>query len=138
MKLLIKNGRIIDPVNDLDTVMDILVEGSRISKVEKNISLKVDQTIDAADKIVMPGLVDMHVHLREPGREDKETVATGTKAALKGGVTSVLAMPNTMPAIDSPENAEHLNDIIKKTANVNVYICAAITEGRLGRNTSAR
>jgi len=81
----------------------------------------------------MPGIVDMHVHLREPGREDKETIETGTKAAIKGGVTSVLAMPNTQPAIDSPENAQLLKSIINKTAKANVFICAAITKERLGK-----
>jgi len=81
----------------------------------------------------MPGLVDMHVHLREPGREDKETIATGTKAALKGGVTSVLAMPNTSPPMDCPENLALLKSIIKKTANANVFIAGAISRGRLGK-----
>jgi dihydroorotase len=84
----------------------------------------------------MPGLVDMHVHLRQPGREDKETIASGTRAALKGGVTTVLAMPNTNPAIDSLENVRLLKNIITETAVANVMICAAITEGRLGKTLS--
>ncbi|MDP3732016.1 MAG: dihydroorotase, partial [Candidatus Omnitrophota bacterium] len=88
---------------------------------------------DATDKIVLPGLVDMHVHLREPGREDKETIESGTKAAIKGGVTSLLAMPNTQPAIDCPENARLLKNIIDKTAKANVFICAAITRERKGQ-----
>ena len=104
MGILIKNGRVIDPANNSDGVCDILVEGGKISQIGKNIKADVDKTIDASGKIVMPGIVDMHVHLREPGREDKETVASGTKAALKGGVTSVLAMPNTLPAMDCVEN----------------------------------
>ena len=101
MKLLIKNGHVIDPGNKIDEIMDILAEDGKISKVARGIDVKADTVIDAADKIVMPGIVDMHVHLREPGREDKETVFSGTKAAAKGGVTSVLAMPNTLPSIDS-------------------------------------
>jgi len=112
--------------------MDILVEGGKISKVARGIDVKADTVIDATDKIVMPGIVDMHVHLREPGREDKETVSSGTMAASKGGVTSVLAMPNTLPSLDSTEIIKTLKEIIKKTANVDVFICGAITIGRAG------
>jgi len=132
MRLLIKNGRIVDPANNLNEVLDILIENEKISRVAKNIHVDAETVIDATDKIVIPGLVDMHVHLREPGREDKETIASGTSAALKGGVTSVLTMPNTKPAIDCIENVRLLKDIIKKTANANVYIVAAITKDRLG------
>jgi len=133
MKLLIKNGRVIDPENNLDDISDILVENSKISKVARNIKANGAQVIDASGKIVLPGLVDIHVHLREPGREDKETVKSGTAAALKGGVTSVLAMPNTQPAIDSAENVELLKNIIKDSAHANVFVCGAITVGRLGQ-----
>jgi dihydroorotase len=134
VKLLIKNGRVIDPANNLDEVLDVLVENSKISKVAKNIrNNNGAQIIDATGKIVMPGLVDMHVHLREPGREDKETIASGVSAALKGGVTSVLAMPNTNPAIDAKEAIDLLKNIIKKTNRANVFICGAITKGRLGK-----
>jgi len=132
MKLVIKNGRVIDPANKIEDVMDILVEGGKISKVARGIDVKADTVIDATDKIVMPGIVDMHVHLREPGREDKETVSSGTMAASKGGVTSVLAMPNTLPSLDSTEIIKTLKEIIKKTANVDVFICGAITIGRAG------
>lgn len=132
MKILIKNGRVIDAAHNIDDARDILIEGPQISKVAKSIEDKVDTVIDATGKIVMPGLVDMHVHLREPGREDKETVASGTRAAAKGGITSVLAMPNTLPAIDNKEIVKFLTDIIKKTAQVDVYIAGAITVGRMG------
>ncbi|PIW68620.1 MAG: dihydroorotase, partial [Candidatus Omnitrophica bacterium CG12_big_fil_rev_8_21_14_0_65_42_8] len=133
MKLLIKNGHVIDPGNKIDEIMDILAEDGKISKVARGIDVKADTVIDAADKIVMPGIVDMHVHLREPGREDKETVFSGTKAAAKGGVTSVLAMPNTLPSLDSAGVIKTLSDIIKKTANVGVFICGAITMERTGK-----
>jgi len=133
MKLLIKGGRVIDPANNLDEVADILVDNGKISKVARNIRNGVDETIDAGGKIVIPGLVDMHVHLREPGREDKETVATGTRAAVHGGVTSILAMPNTTPAMDSAETVLCLVKIIKKDAGNNVFICGAITKGRQGK-----
>lgn len=133
MKLLIKGGRVIDPANKQDEVLDILVENSKISQVAKNINERADKTIDATHKIVMPGLVDMHVHLREPGREDKETIATATAAAIKGAVTSVLAMPNTEPTIDSVDNVKLLKKIIQETAQANVFIAGAITLGRLGK-----
>ncbi len=133
MKILIKNGRVIDPAHHINDVRDILVENSRIAKIDKDITIKADTVIDASSKIVMPGLVDMHVHLREPGREDKETIESGTKAALKGGFTSVLAMPNTTPAIDCVENVGLLKGIIKKSAYANVFIAGAITKGRLGK-----
>jgi dihydroorotase len=133
MNLLIKNGHIVDPENNIDGVFDILVDGHRIFKVDKEINSNVQEIIDASGKIVIPGLVDMHVHLREPGREDKETILSGTTAAAKGGVTSILAMPNTIPALDSPENLALLKAKIKESAKVNVFICAAITEGRRGK-----
>jgi dihydroorotase len=133
MKILIKNGRVVDPANGVDGIMDLLVDNGIIAKVAKDIKGPAETTIDATGKIVMPGIVDMHVHLREPGREDKETIASGTRAALKGGVTSVLAMPNTTPAMDSVDSVRRLKEIIHKTAQADVFIAAAITMGRLGR-----
>lgn len=137
MKILIKGGRVIDPANKLDEIMDILVEDAKISKVAKNIKVEADKIIEARGKIVIPGLVDMHAHLREPGREDKETICSGTKAALAGGVTSVLAMPNTEPAIDSLEHLKTLKEAVKKSAKANVFICSAITKDRQGVELSA-
>ena len=136
MSILIKDGHIVDPVNNIDEVRDVLVENGKISNVAKNIVVNTKTTIDAKGKIVIPGLVDMHVHLREPGREDKETIKSGTHAALKGGVTSVLAMPNTEPAIDSSDIVDLVNEIIAKTAYNNVYICSAITRGRNGEEVT--
>jgi len=133
MKILIKNGRVVDAVTGILDAMDVLIEGESISKVSKDIKDQVDTVIDASGKLVLPGLIDMHVHLREPGREDKETVASGTKAALKGGVTSVLAMPNTTPAIDTPDHLRLLAGIVQKTALAKVCICGSITIGRLGK-----
>jgi len=133
MKILIKNGRVVDPENNLDEVRDILIEGGKIAILAKGINDHAETTIDAQDKIIIPGLVDMHVHLREPGREDKETIASGSRAALKGGVTSVLAMPNTSPAIDSLESINLVKGIITQSAANNVFIAGAITKGRLGQ-----
>ena len=136
MSILIKNGRVIDPANKIDAQLDILIEKNKISKVAKNIQVSADEIIDATGKIVTPGIVDMHVHLREPGREDKETVATATAAAAKGGVTTVLAMPNTNPTMDCAPSIELLKGIIDKRAKVYVLICGSITKGRLGKELS--
>ncbi len=131
--LLIKSGRVIDPSTDFDQVSDVLIRDGVIVKIEESIPDSADKIIDAKNKIVMPGLVDIHVHLREPGREDKESVLSGTKAALKGGVVAVLAMPNTDPAIDSPEHLDLLNEIINETACIDVFSCGAITRERAGQ-----
>lgn len=133
MSLLIKSGRVVDPANNRDGIYDVLLENAKIRKIAKNIRCVGAKTIDAKGKLVMPGLVDMHVHLREPGREDKETIATGTLAALKGGITSVLAMPNTTPAIDCAENAQLLRGLIQKSAKANVFIAGAVTKERRGQ-----
>lgn len=133
MKILVKNGLIIDPVNKIEDSRDLLIVEDKVSKVQKGIKVDADIVIDAKDKIVIPGIVDMHVHLREPGREDKETIASGTMAAAKGGVTTVLAMPNTMPAMDSAKNVRLLKDIIKKSAKIDVLVSGAITKARLGK-----
>jgi len=133
VKLLIKGGRIVDPASQVDEVLDLLIEGDKISKVAKGIKCPADKVIEAAEKIVIPGLVDLHAHLREPGREDKETVLSASRAALKGGITTILAMPNTHPAMDSPVNVALLRDIIRRDAQTNVLICGAITRGRQGK-----
>jgi len=133
MRVLIKDGRIVDPANKINQVLDILTEDNKIFRIGRRIDAKTDITIDAGGKVVMPGIVDMHVHLREPGREDKETIFSGTKSALKGGVTSVLAMPNTSPCIDTPEGVRILKGLIAKSAQANVFISAAISKNRLGK-----
>ncbi|MCF7916497.1 MAG: dihydroorotase, partial [Candidatus Omnitrophica bacterium] len=132
MKVLIKKGKIVgSSINKKES--DILIDQGKIVKIHTNISARdIDKSIDAKGKIIIPGIVDMHVHLREPGREDKETIASGTKAALAGGVTSVLAMPNTKPAIDSVEVVKFIKEKIKGQALVEVLLAAAITKGRKG------
>jgi len=126
----------VDPANKIDAVLDIFIHEQKILKVAKDIRDPAQIIIDAENKIVAPGIVDMHVHLREPGREDKETVASATAAAAKGGVTTVLAMPNTQPAMDCPESIKLLQEIINKNAKVKVYACGTITKGRLGQELS--
>lgn len=133
MKYIIKNARVIDPSSRIDDDMDIMVVGSKIEKIAKGIDEKSDSIIDAKGMIVAPGLVDMHVHLREPGREDKETVRTGTNSAVQGGFTSVLCMPNTEPSIDSPDAVKKVKDIASAEAYCNVFIASAVTRARQGR-----
>lgn len=133
MTYLIKNGRVIDPENNIDGVMDILIKDGKIEKLAKAIPDKADEVIDASGKIVAPGFIDMHTHLREPGREDKETIRSGTRAAARGGFTTVACMPNTDIPIDNSETVKLVKDIAKKDAIVNVAVIAAITEKRQGK-----
>ena len=138
MNILIKNGRVLDPATGKDGIYDILVTDNIITKVESNIdedAIKSEQeckVIDASNQFVMPGLIDLHVHFREPGFEYKETIKTGSLSAARGGFTSVCPMPNTKPVIDSVEMLEKELDIIKRDAVVNVYPIAAITKGMKG------
>ncbi len=130
--LRITNGRVIDPSQHLDQVTDLWIRGEHIVALGPRPDLQATRTIDAAGKIVCPGLIDMHVHLREPGREEDETIATGTAAALAGGVTSVACMPNTEPALDSQAAAEFVYLQAERAGNANVFPVGAITKGRQG------
>jgi dihydroorotase len=129
--LCITNGRVIDPSQNLDQVTDLWIQGDRIAGTGPQ-ELTAAQILDATGKIVSPGLIDMHVHLREPGREEDETIATGTAAALAGGVTSVACMPNTEPAIDSKAAAEFILLQANRARNANVFPVGAVTKGRQG------
>lgn len=133
MKYLVKGGRVIDPAAGADGIRDILISDGKIDKIEKDLDIKADEIIDAKGRIVAPGLIDMHVHLREPGREDKETILTGTRAAIRGGFTGIVCMPNTEPAIDSPLIVKTVKDIIKKDAVCDVFVTSAITLARAGK-----
>ncbi len=133
--LVIHNGRVIDPANKIDAVGDILIMDGKIAQVGGNIweSTPTDTDgIDATGLIVTPGLIDMHVHLREPGFEHKETIATGTQAAQAGGFTSVVCMANTSPVTDSPQRIEHILSIAQKRAAANVFPVGSITKGLAG------
>src|SRR4030067_545699 len=116
--ILIKGGRVIDPANNLNKVVDILVEGKKIKRIG-TITVKADVVIDAKGLLVVPGLIDIHVHLREPGREDKETVATGCSAAVNGGFTAIVSMANTDPPIDSPHLVHFLLERAKAAGKAN-------------------
>ncbi len=131
--LLIKGGRVIDPANKIDKKLDILVENGKIKEVGKGIDAKADETISAEGLIVVPGLIDMHVHLREPGREDKETIRTASKAAAKGGFATIVGMPNTTPDADNQTVIEFVKSKAAKEAIVNVLPVGAITKGRKGK-----
>ena len=130
--LLIKNGHVVDPANGMDAVADILVVDGKIAKCEAGISDTADQEIDANGKHVTPGLIDLQVHFREPGREDRETIETGSRAALAGGVTSVVAMPNTSPAADNQSVIEFVIERAKALNLINVYPAGTVTKGQAG------
>lgn len=132
MKLLVRNGRIIDPATKTDAVLDILMAGGRIVEVKAGIEAPSCPEIDAAELVVCPGLIDMHTHLREPGYEAKETIATGTRAAARGGFTTVCAMPNTNPVSDDRRGIESILKAAERAAIVNVFPIAAITKGSRG------
>jgi dihydroorotase len=133
MNIIIKNGHVIDPGNKLDERLDVLVADGKIAKLGKPASIPVNgtQVIDASGKLVVPGLIDMHVHLREPGFEYKETIATGTAAAKAGGFTSVCCMPNTNPVNDSRTVTEFILSQAKD-ASARVFPIAAITKSSKG------
>lgn len=131
--LLIKGGRVIDPASGFDASADVAIEGDRVAAIGQGLpEADADRVIDAAGLIVCPGLIDPHVHLREPGQEDKETIATGTASAVAGGFTTVCCMPNTSPTLDSPEILSFVRDRARATAACRVFAVAAGTVGRQG------
>ncbi len=132
MKLLIKHGRVIDPFSGTDDTLDILIEKGKIVEIKPKIEAKDTKTIDASRLVVAPGFIDMHVHLREPGYEEKETITSGALAAAKGGFTSIACMPNTNPVNDNRGVTEYILSEAKKKAAVNVLPIAAITKGLKG------
>lgn len=134
--LVIKNGRVIDPVNNVDEVMDVVVDGDKIVKTGKN--LGVDElgsdvgVIDATGLVVSPGLVDSHVHFRDPGFTYKEDIYSGAKAAAKGGVTTVILMANTKPPVDNPETLKYVLDKGART-DINILTTVNVTKGMRGK-----
>lgn len=110
MKILIQNGHVLDPESKTEGIYDILVEEKKIVKVAEHITDAADKVIDAKGCFVMPGFIDLHVHLRDPGLEYKETLKTGGDAAARGGVTTICAMPNTKPVIDTEEKVRQVHE----------------------------
>ena len=133
MSILIKNGRVIDPDTRKDGRYDILIEEDKIVKVDQEIKEEAEEVIDAEGCYVMPGLIDLHVHLRDPGQTYKETVETGAAAAAHGGFTTVLAMPNTKPVADNPDIVNYVHNKAKAMAPIHVLQAGAITKGQKGK-----
>ena len=135
MNLWIKNGHLLDPANRCDEICDIYVKEGKVAGIG---SLSSDEkmdgaiVIDASGKYVMPGFLDLHVHLREPGFEYKETIKTGTAAAAKGGFTAVCPMPNTKPPADCPEMIRKIREIAERDSKIHVYPVGAVTKGQMG------
>lgn len=132
MRVLIKNGHVLDPATGVDGICDVLTEDQRIIGVKEHIEEQADWVIDAKGCYVMPGFIDLHVHLRDPGLEYKETLETGGKAAAHGGVTTVCAMPNTKPVIDTKERVEDVHTRAKEDSPVHVIQLGAVTVGQAG------
>ena len=132
MRVLIKTGHVLDPATGVDGICDVLTEDQRIIGVKEHIEEQADRVIDAKGCYVMPGFIDLHVHLRDPGLEYKETLETGGKAAAHGGVTTVCAMPNTKPVIDTKERVEDVHTRAKEDSPVHVIQLGAVTVGQAG------
>lgn len=132
MTILLRGGRIVDPSSGLDGILDVLIDGRRIAAVGPGIGASPDRTIDARGLVIVPGLIDMHVHLREPGYEAKETIAAGVRAAARGGFTTICAMPNTNPVNDCREVTERILSEARRAGLANVLPIAAVTRGSRG------
>jgi len=135
MRILIAGGRVIDPANKRDAVLNVLIEDGRIAEVASpgaHPAPAADRVLDARGKVVCPGFVDLHVHLREPGREDMETIATGTRAAARGGFTSVCCMANTTPVNDNQSVTDFIIDRARRDGAVHVFPIGAISKGMNG------
>jgi dihydroorotase len=130
-ELLIKNGRVIDPANNIDKICDVLISDGKIAQVG-TVEKPAENIIDASGKLVTPGLIDIHVHFREPGDEEEETIASGSAAAVAGGFTSVVCMPNTNPVIESHTDVEYVHRKARKARKTHVYTMGAITKGSQG------
>lgn len=136
MKIVIKGGRVIDPARGLDDVQDVLIEEGKIVKIGKELKGEGAEIIDAAGKLVTPGLIDLHVHLRDPGQEYKEDIVTGTRAAAAGGFTSIACMPNTTPVNDNKAVTLYILSKAREEGFVNVFPVGAITKGSKGESLS--
>ena len=136
MKILIQGGRLIDPANHVDGSFDLLLEEGRVAHVEQNIETTGATVIDARGKLVVPGLVDIHVHLRDPGYEYKEDIVSGTRAAAAGGFTSVACMPNTNPVNDNKAVTQYIRRRAEAEGTANVFPVGSITKGLKGETLS--
>ncbi|HZL77755.1 MAG TPA: amidohydrolase family protein, partial [Candidatus Limnocylindrales bacterium] len=138
--LLLTGGRVIDPANRLDASMDLLIVDGKIAALGSAAATQAPtptERMDVQGLVVCPGLIDMHVHLREPGQTAKETIATGTAAAARGGFTSILCMPNTAPTIDSPGTVALIHERASRLGLVNVFVAGAITRNSAGEELAS-
>ena len=133
MPTLLKNGNVIDYKSKTDDVLDILIEGDKIIKIGKDIRDEAD-VIDCTGLKIIPGMIDMHCHLREPGGEHKETIETGAKSAVKGGFTTICPMPNTKPTPDNPETLKYIIDRAKEVNLCNILPYSSVTKGEKEKN----
>jgi dihydroorotase len=136
MRLVLRGGRVVDPANGIDRLADVVIDGDRIETVAEPGIAADGCEIDVAGKVVAPGFIDLHVHLREPGFEYKEDVESGTKAAAAGGFTAVCCMPNTNPAIDTPSVVTAILERARQVGSCRVYPVAALTRGMAGDQLS--
>ena len=136
MLLLIQNGTVINPADQTETAADVLVEDGIIKKIAPKQKVKADRGVDATGCYVMPGFIDMHVHLRDPGQEHKETVETGAKAAACGGFTTIVAMPNTKPVVDNADVVHYVHNKASDVRLINILQTGAVTKGQRGEELS--
>lgn len=134
VSLIIKNGRVIDPTQKLDQVSDVYIEDGKISRIASDLQAPANQVLDASGLIVAPGFIDIHVHLREPGREDEETIQSGSEAAAVGGFTAICCMPNTSPLNDNPSVTSFIMNQAERAALTHVFPIGAITVGSEGKH----
>ncbi len=132
MKILIKNGRLVHPVTGTVVLLDLLVEDGIVALMERGIDVEADRVINASGLMVAPGLVDMHVHLRDPGLTYKEDIVTGSNAAARGGVTAMACMANTKPTVDTPELVQYVLERAKEGSGVQIYPIGALSKGLMG------
>jgi len=132
-EILIRNGRLIDPKTKFDEAVDIFISGAKIAKIGRNLGLTEARVINAHGLIITPGLIDLHCHLRDPGRPDEETIETGSAAAIAGGFTSICCMPNTEPPIDNEGVVHYVLSEAARSARCRVFPIGAITKRREGR-----
>ncbi len=133
MTILIKEGHVLDPETQRDEICDVLIDGDRITKVDRGIETEAERIIEAKGCYIMPGFIDLHVHFRDPGLEYKETLTTGGRAAVKGGVTTVCAMPNTKPVIDNGVKVKEVMERAKRESLTNVIQLGAVTVAQEGK-----
>ena len=131
MILLIKNGQVINPATQTNEVLDLLVEDGKVKEMAAGITKQADRVIDAKGCYVMPGFIDLHVHLRDPGQTQKETIETGSRAAAHGGYTTILAMPNTKPVVDNPDVVHYVHNKAKSVGKSSQTSVACMKPGYL-------